>query len=551
MKKLIFLLLSFLIAVSVFSQQRFVVKFADKAENEYSLDNPTAFLSHKSIERRIRYGINLSKSDLPISQVYLAELDKQGVIVKSVSKWLNTAIVEGIDDETAQQIEDMPFVEEITLLQAASKSEKEKPFFAYESTHPLHKDVKSGASVLYDYGEAFNQIDMINGIALHDMGYAGQGMTIAVIDAGFMNADDISVFDSLWMNEQIIATYNFAEPGEDVFASSISSHGTSVLSTIAANLPGQMVGTAPKANFYLLRSEDATAEYLEEEYYWVQAAEYADSAGVDVINSSLGYTTFDDPEENHTYEDMDGNTTPITIGADMAAEKGILVTNSAGNYANSSWTYMGAPSDGDSVFSIGAVDAWENYASFSSIGPTADGRIKPNIAAQGQGTTVASPFGSIVQSSGTSFSSPIIAGMNTCLWQANPSYTNYEIMQALQQNSNQADDPDVYLGYGIPDYLAAHEALQSVAVEEDKLDQLFEVRPVPFDSYVELTVNQPLDSSVSFTLINAAGQVLIQKNDQLIGRKLRIDGLDKLRAGFYFVKVNTEYGVVSVKLIKE
>ncbi|MCF8304612.1 MAG: S8 family serine peptidase [Bacteroidales bacterium] len=550
MKKLVLLSLSILIGSVIFAQQRYLINLSDKAETEYAVDKPEEFLSGKAIERRNRQGIAIDKSDLPVSKAYLEALENQGVHIISVSKWLNTVIIQGIEPGKADQISSLPFVEKVKAL-PAPVTDSEKPFFKQESLHPLHKSAQSGASDQFDYGQAHNQIDMINGIPLHEMGFSGQGMVIAVIDAGFQRADEIEVFDSLWVNEQIIATHNFAEPGGDVFDNSISSHGTMVLSTIAAYLPGEMVGTAPKAEFYLLRSEDASAEYIEEEYFWVEAAEYADSAGVDVINSSLGYTTFDDPQDDHSYEDLDGNTTPITIGADMAAQKGILVTNSAGNYANSSWTYIGAPADGDSVFAIGAVDANGNWASFSSIGPTYDGRIKPNVAAQGQGTTVATPYGNIVNGNGTSFSSPIIAGMNTCLWQANPAFNNYQIMEAIMQTASQGDDPDVYLGYGIPDYLAAHEALQSVTVQKHTLDKLFNVRPVPFDSHIELSVNQALDSSVSLKLYNSTGELIKRMDDQLIGRKLRIDGLSQYRSGLYVLTINTELGEVHLKLIKQ
>ena len=231
---------------------------------------------------------------------------------------------------------------------------------------------------------------MLNGDALHDMGYDGAGKIIAILDAGFLNANNLDAFDSLWNNGQILGTRDFVSPqNPNIFGSHY--HGTMVLSTMGANWPGQMVGTAPKADYWLIRTEDGDSECLIEELNWVSGAEFADSLGADVINSSLGYTTFDDPTLDHSYEDMDGNTTPVTIGADMAVSKGMIVVNSAGNSGGSFWQYIGAPADGDSVFSIGAVDGLGNYAYFSSTGPTYDGRMKPNVVAQGQGSTIIDP----------------------------------------------------------------------------------------------------------------------------------------------------------------
>ncbi len=373
-------------------------------------------------------------------------------------------------------IDALPFVLSVsknTVSNIIAEDKSVKPFFENESISKipeenLVKGTTSGQS--YDYGQAFNQINMLNGIPLHDLGLDGAGMTIAVLDAGFLNADVIEAFDSLWLNNQIIGYKDFVSPlAPDIFDSHY--HGTMVLSTMGANLPTEMVGTAPKADYWLLRSEDGATEYLIEELNWASAAEFADSLGADIINSSLGYTTYDDPAQDHTYEDMDGNTTPITIAADLAASKGILVVNSAGNSGSSSWHYIGAPADGDSVFTIGAVNSSGNYASFSSTGPTYDDRIKPNVVAQGQGSTVISAYsGNVTSGNGTSFSSPITAGMVACLWQAHPNKKNTEIMEAIQQSASQALNPDSLLGYGIPDYFAAHSTLSLPVIHTINLD---------------------------------------------------------------------------------
>ncbi|MCD4730436.1 MAG: S8 family serine peptidase [Bacteroidales bacterium] len=464
------------ITMAQLAPDKYWVRFTDKNNSPYSIENPQAFLSQKAIDRRITQGILVVENDLPVNPSYISAVVNTGATLLNISKWYNSVTVYTNDPAVLIAINALPFVlstNKISNSQAVSGKKSKKPFFENESMTEipegnLIKGNSSGQS--YDYGQAFNQINMLNGIALHDLGYDGADMTIAVLDAGFLNTNILSAFDSLWINNQILGYKDFVDPlNPNIFGS--HSHGTNVLSTMGANLPNQMVGTAPKANYWLLRSEDAPTEYLVEELNWVSAAEFADSAGVDVINSSLGYTTFDDPSQDHTYQDMDGNTTPITNGGDLAASKGILVVNSAGNSGNSSWQYIGAPADGDSVFSIGAVDASGNYASFSSTGPTYDGRIKPNVVAQGLGSSIISASsGDVISGSGTSFSSPITAGMVTCLWQAHPDKRITEIMDAIQQSASLANTPNMLMGYGIPDYYLAHTLLSAPVIHEITLD---------------------------------------------------------------------------------
>ena len=460
MKKIYLLLIITLISVISISQvapDKYVVTFTDKNDSPYSISNPEEFLSQKALDRRTAHGIVIVENDLPVNPQYLESVAGTGVTMLNASKWFNCVTIYTTDQDALNTINGFSFVESVEKSgssKAAGKKLNEKPFFSKEwlSSVPesgLYKSLTAGNS--YDYGAATNQIQMLNGDVLHDMGYDGNGMTIAVLDAGFLNVDELSAFDSLWTNGQILGYMDFVEPNNpNIFNS--HTHGCMVLSTMGANLPGQMVGTAPKADYWLLRSEEDYSnnhiENLIEEYNWVSAAEFADSVGADVINSSLGYTTFDDPSQDHTYDDMDGNTTPITIGADMAVSKGMIVVNSAGNSGNSSWFYIGAPADGDSVFSIGAVDGSGNIAGFSSHGPTFDGRIKPNVVAQGSGTAIIDPGnGSVTFGGGTSFSSPITAGMVACLWQANPYKRNTEIMEAIQASGSLANEPNNQMGY--------------------------------------------------------------------------------------------------------
>ena len=542
------------------SPNKYILKFKDKKASAKSLSQPESFLSAKAIERRAKHGIAINYTDMPVSADYLTAISGTGAKVVYQSKWLNTIIVESGNPDFFNKASSLPFVSDIQefKVNAATSTEKNsgKSFFnneTYKSYNQLLSpgSVKSGAS--YDYGAAYNQINMLSGIQLHDMGYRGEGMTIAVIDAGFNSADVLHAFDSLWANNQILGTHDFVEANNNVFNTGISSHGMMVLSTIGGNMPGQIIGTAPKASFWLLRSEDATSESLMEEYYWVNAAEFADSVGADVINSSLGYTEFDNPAENHTYADMDGNTTPVTIGADMAAQKGILVVNSAGNSGSDAWHYIGAPADGDSVFSIGAVDPQGFYAFFSSTGPTYDGRIKPNIVSQGSPAAVADLSDGVSFGSGTSFSSPIIAGMSACLWQAHSNYSNMEIINALQQSGSQSSNPDSLLGYGIPDYAAAN-ILLSVNENNDKnFGNDILISPNPFKSgfSIELQSASVLNKTTMVALESINGKKVFEKS-YFSNRngKIVIDGLANLTSGVYILSVQTGSNKWVKKVIK-
>ncbi|MBN2174940.1 MAG: S8 family serine peptidase [Bacteroidales bacterium] len=554
MKQFSLTLYSLLLSVFLFAQvapDKYWVKFTDKNNSPFSIDHPEAFLSQKAIDRRANQGIPIMQNDLPVNPDYIEAVAETGVIILNVSKWFNSVTIYTTNSSLLDEINALPFVFSIDKA-GGDKSEKSspKPFFANESygkipEAELMKAGNSGNS--YDYGAAYNQIHMLNGDALHDMGFDGEGMTIAVLDAGFYNADDLSAFDYLWNNNKILGYRDFVSPHDpDIFGS--ATHGSMVLSTMGANLPGEMVGTAPQADYWLLRSEDGDSEYLIEELNWVSAAEFADSVGADIINSSLGYTTFDDPSMNHTYSDMDGNTTPITIGADLAVSKGMIVVNSAGNSGNGSWQYIGAPADGDSVFSIGAVNSNGDYASFSSTGPTADGRLKPNVVAQGQGSTIIDPWGGNVSSgSGTSFSSPITAGMVACLWQANPDKRNTEILQAIEQSGSLANNPNNLLGHGIPDYVMANSILTVIDYQEASNYDI-EVYPVPFDNLFQVkTLSDEIILNIE--VMDISGKTYL-KMANLNDRNIKVEGLDELASGIYILKIETDHQYLTSKVIK-
>jgi len=393
MKKGLLLIVCFLLTFNLYSQSgKYWIQFTNKNNSPFSIGNPSAFLSQRAIDRRLAQSIPVITQDLPVNPAYLNAVSATGATLLHPSKWLNgtTAIVSG--PAILNQILSLPFVSEVVYVAPISKgqsgsSPKWDQFIAMNplaGNPPVPVHVKNTS--VFDYGSSYNQIHMLNGDLLHEMGFRGQGMMIAVLDAGFFEVDINQAFDSLWDHNQILGTHDFVDGG-NVFDD--NTHGEYVLSIMGGNIPGQLIGTAPKANYWLLRSEDVNSEYLIEEYNWVSAAEFADSVGADIINSSLGYTVFDDVSMNHSYEDLDGLTAPGSRGAAIAAAKGILVCNSAGNSGGSQWEHIGVPADADSIVSVGAVNFQGNYASFSSTGPTPDGRIKPDLSTQGEGTYVA------------------------------------------------------------------------------------------------------------------------------------------------------------------
>jgi len=552
-----------LISIAQVAPDKYFIWFTDKNNSPYSIQNPSEFLSQRAIDRRVNQGIAIDESDLPVNPAYLSGVAGTGATLLNPSKWLNGVSIFTTDPSVIESINALPYVKDITKSPETKPSDYElnniieKPFFKHEIyNEPMGSNLKQGYEIgVYDYGIGLNQIQMLNGDDMHQMGYRGQGKVIAVIDAGFLNAQTLDVFDSLWQNDQILGTQDFVRGGEVLFDE--HPHGSMVLSCMGGNYPGELIGTAPAASYWLLRSEDGASEYIIEEYNWVSAAEFADSVGVDVINSSLGYTEFNDPLQNHTYADMDGDKAPATKGADMAAKKGILVVNSLGNEGSSSWYYLSAPSDGDSVMGIGAVDGSGIYASFSSHGPSYDGRVKPDVVAQGSGVYVADPYGGgFGFSGGTSFSSPILAGMAACLWQANPSMNNMQVAEAIRKSASQYNDPDAMLGHGIPDFIMANNIL-TVINSPEVINELISVYPNPFLNYFTVDTEKLRSRGVgtydiTIEISDLTGRIIGSQTAALTnGSKIKVDLLKNAPKGLYFVKVNSAETQSSIKVVKE
>ncbi|MDY3068514.1 MAG: S8 family serine peptidase [Parabacteroides sp.] len=429
----------FLISVScLFAEDfRFRVYLNEKGCDNSIIAKPELFLSETAISRREKQGIDINYSDLPFSSRILSEIKNCGVRIVTKSKWMQTVVVESSDSAVVSRIKNLPVVDSVRLVWRGDASYKlpQKANNKYPITEQRLKDF---------YGVGKLHIDMLNGRKLHKKGYCGEGIKIAVIDAGFKNADMMEFFD----NVNIAGTFNAQNPEETVFSG--DEHGTKVLSCIAANKPNYFVGTAPAAEYWLMKSEDMRSEYPIEEDYWIAAVEYADSVGVDVITSSLGYYKYDDGL-GYKHEDLNGKTALISRAATIVAEKGILIFTSAGNEGGGEWEKITFPADADKVVTVGSVDSKKERSVFSSSGYSADGRIKPDVVALGTNCNVVDEDGKVRMASGTSFATPIMAGMGACLWQALPWLTSQDIVRLLHEYSSEADKPTQEKGYGIPD----------------------------------------------------------------------------------------------------
>lgn len=419
----------------------------DKAGSPYSLERPEEFLSEKSIMRRQRQGLAVDSTDLPVSPHYLALLSEARLRVVSRSRWTNTVVVALPRPDDMGLLRELPFVSDVVRLFSSPDSVNISSRNTLVAT--VEKWDTTGAG---HYGHGREQIEMIGGARLHEAGFRGRGMTIAVVDGGFMNADRMAAL----RNVRIVGYRDFVYPPSPDFYAELD-HGTEVLSTMAANLPDTLVGTAPEARYLLLRSEDGRSESLAEEDFWCAAVEFADSIGADVVNSSLGYHHFDNYLGDHRYRDLDGKTSVCSRAASLMAGKGMILVTSAGNEGLGTWKKINVPGDARDVLTVGAVNAMRVNTGFSSLGPTADGRVKPDVMAKGFHAAVVAGNGRVTTANGTSFSSPITCGMVACLWQALPGCTALDIIDLVRRSGHQYDAPDNVFGYGLPDFWKAYE----------------------------------------------------------------------------------------------
>ncbi|WP_299123628.1 S8 family serine peptidase [uncultured Winogradskyella sp.] len=537
LRKLTMLLL-LLFKINSYAQEDAWIYLADKPNVAAALANPISILTQKSIDRKQNHNIAIDERDVPVNEAYISNLKTQaGITVLAKSKWFNAVHVRGIETDI-NALSTLTYVDSIDFannnLDVASRSE-----VIQDKT-----DIED-ENIVFTYGDTQNQIEMINVDNLHVADFTGEGITIAVMDSGFPNVNTMGAFQRLRDNGDLLDGYDFVNKTSDVYAFSGSSHGTRVLSTMAGFIQDQFVGTAPDAKYYLFITEETGSETPVEESYWVEAAERADSLGVDMINTSLGYRVFDNANYDYTPADMNGQTTYITRGASIASEKGILVVVSAGNAGATAWQTVGAPADSPDVLSIGAVNADGNYVSFSSQGSTAQvGYQKPDVVARGGSAYVVDQNNTITQNNGTSFSGPILCGGIASLWQAIPDASPTEVMNYVRQSASQFNSPDDFLGYGIPDLdLARNMAL---SVDEALLED-FSFYPNPVKDVLNLRLPSILNT-IELSIYNQLGQKVYQTN---LKDELSLIDVSKFSVGIYLMKLSSETTSKTYKFIKQ
>jgi serine protease AprX len=511
------------------------VYFKDKGENNlinYSLSD---LLSPKAIQRRNKQNIEEPDfNDVPVFKGYLDQIASNGFTLHCTSKWMNTALFKSKYYKNILSLVNLQYVSDIKVVKSPVKTTK--------STDKLKINYNDLA-----YPPSYDKpIEMLNGTPLHLSGYNGKGVTIAVLDAGFSKAITIPSLFNLTTRKGITGTYDFVLKNENVYG--YSDHGTAVLSVLAGELTNQIRGTAPGADYWLFRTEDVYSEYPVEEDYWIAAAEFADSIGVDLITSSLGYFKFDDSSLDYKFQDLDGKTAFITKAADIAASKGILVVVSAGNERSNTWQRIVAPSDGKNVIGVGAVDENGNISSFSSAGPSSDGRIKPDNVTMGVNVPVQTNETTVLRANGTSFSCPVLSGLCACLIQAIPQATNIEIIEALHSNANYSFSPDPLYGYGIPDMVKTITWLQDKLIL--KPDSEASLNPNPVKNDFELSfIDAP--GKLAIEIYTSSGVLIKRKSyPDYIGRSLTISDIQNLSQGMYIVRIITGSGIYTHKIIK-
>jgi hypothetical protein len=555
MKNTLLFIFTFLILIQAQAQYpKLIVQLTDKANNTFALSNASQFLSPRAIQRRTRHNIPIDSADLPVTPLYIDNIRATGnVTILSTSKWLNQVLIQTTDQNALNKIRSLPFIKSLQGIGYRINNNVEYEKFKEEVKPLVQTSANSQlriAADYYNYGNSYNQVHIHEGEFLHNKGYRGENIQIAVMDAGFLQYKTITAFDSIRMNGQVLGERDFV--AYDNTVNEDDSHGMYCLSILSANWPGRMVGTAPKSNYWLIRTENAAGEYPIEEHNWVVGAEFADSTGSDMISSSLGYSDFDDPSFNHSYNDFYKNSTMVTRGATIAAKKGMIVMNSAGNEGGNNWKYIIFPSDADSVCAVGAVDASGNIASFSSYGYP--GKVKPNIVSVGAGTVIAGLNNQAQRGNGTSFSNPNIAGLVACLWQAFPNFNNTKILDAVYKSSNRYNNPDNRFGFGIPNLKRAYQLLkkdQNTALYGN--ETLF-ATPNPFTVQIDVTFIGQSTGNAKLDLLNASGQVVATQSFSIEKEEIysySFSNLNTLAGGVYKVRYTDSLTTKAIALQKD
>ncbi len=517
------------------------VFLTDKENVVQSISNPILILTQEAIDRKNLHNVIIDERDVPVNEYYKAQIENAtGITVLAKSKWFNCLFVRGTETDIRNLIS-LSFVDHLDFADNSLDIDSKRPSVISEPKHKPNNKFKVLEN--YDYGQAAEQIQQLKGDYLHQQGFSGQNMIIAVMDSGFRNVNTMGAFQRARDEGRILGGYDFVSRNDDVYVYTGHAHGTNTFSDIGGYIAGQFIGTAPDAKYYLFRTEDVSSEGPKEEALWVEAVERADSLGVDVINTSLGYAIgFDNPAYEYKTSDMDGQTAFITKGANIGFEKGMLFVSSAGNEGNNpNWGIITAPGDSPGTLTIGAVNSSGNYASFSSTGPTADNRIKPDVVARGASALIISSSNSVTYSSGTSFSSPIMAGVVACLWQALPDKTNGEIIQLIRESASLYNNPTNQLGNGIPDF---QKIMETLSVHDETLDQNFKIYPNPVTEnlFFESIHEKPFDIRI-FTI---DGKMIKSKTKQ----NIKNISLEDLSTGLYLLEIKMENKQYITKISK-
>lgn len=532
---LLFVSLLFLTNLSAQKEYKFRVWIKNKSNTSYSLARPLEFLSQKSIDRRIRQNIAIDSADIPVSANYINQLTALGLKKMVTSKWQNSVVVSTSDSSLIHQIRNKSFVDSVKCVWKMAVATRA----AFDKSDVII-DKGSLTPMANAYGYGLPQLSISNGYDLHEMGFRGEGKTIAIIDAGFLNSKNLSIYK----NTHILGTKDFVTPGGDVYQG--DRHGQMVLSVMAAVDSMRFIGAAPNANYWLFRTEDSNSEYPVEEDYWTAAAEYADSVGVDLINTSLGYSQFDDPSMNYRQSQLDGKTAFVTKAAQIASNKGILVVVSAGNEGNKPWQKINFPADAKDVLAIGAITINLQVSAFSSYGYSADGRVKPDVLSVGEGTFLYDNYGTLSTSSGTSFSAPLMTGMLACLWQALPNQSNKELIDLLRSNSSKALQPDTHAGFGIPNIAQIVQLQNNLpVVKNDQPEIYFKNKS---GSRLSITHLPDTDSVYTVYFYNEIGKK-VQEN-QVVSSGESIIDTRFLKRGMHIVFISGNNRSFTKKIIK-
>lgn len=565
MKKYFILFLLLFISLQDFAAPAFAyrIKFKDKIGSLTYADS-LQFLSPAALQRRNKQGISLDSTDLPLVQHYIdtAMATANGVKLHNKSKWFNQIVIITFDSTKIPALLALPMVQEVKLVaryaNGVFKNEEisEISMAKFPEVKPMDDKKTRGSSAFY--GLAFQQIDMLQGDCLHDAGFMGQGMKIAVIDVNFRRTDSCHAYDTLLMQNRVKDVYNFVKDTPFVYSMAIpSDHGMNVMGCMAAKWDSTYVGSAPYGDFYLYISEDIGSEFPIEEDNWLSAAERCDSIGVDIINSSLGYNKYDAPlaASSYTYLNLDGKTSLIVKAANMAVGKGMFVVNAQGNEGGGPWHYMLTPADGDSVYSVGSVDGSGNWAS-SGYGPNALGVVKPDGVAMGKGTSLIGGNCLVGISNGSSFASPIMCGAIACLWQASPSLTNWQLRQLVKMVSSKYNDivngidssTINTLGYGIPNFCTAYNILLGTS-DIQNIDYRFALYPNPTNGEFVVKSFDNGITNFSYLIYDMTGKV-IYKSNKLYQSEFHCDALKGAASGEYLLLITSPNKNYSAKIIK-